>query len=461
MLGTGIAHPSTAIRIGDLAAQLPGFSAEKAKMDYETYALTHMGAETVYVDQEGKGIVHYLGEAARQAIAHAGLTTADIGAVVVATASGKDPISGIRGSVLSELDLHEAHCIELVSACTGFLEALLVGSDRAKASGDTVLVVAGDLTRTIFAKPHDYVNAALLGDGAAAAVLGPGTPGMGLREGQSTTNADWRTTACVDQDGYFVMDAHALRTRIPQAFSEQFLQGCARNGFDPANTVAIPHQTNGHLLDVLRDQLGIAPERFVNVFHKYGNCGNGSIGLALHHAFRDGHLRRGTNAVMFGAGGGFNWGHLGFTADHELLEQTPFQVLFVDENRDDAEALASAMAAAARADDEFRKLYRFTATVESSGERALQRLRDDAGIQVAVMGREAEALSDAHLAEVLKRHLHNLGFIRLAGDAGAPPLVIDGAGFTRTVAAPCATAALWQAVRDSAAALRNRDVNIP
>ena len=460
VIGTGIAHPPTAIRIGELGPKLATFSPEKARMGYEEFVLRHMGAETVFVDEERKGPAYFMARAAEKAMERAGVTASDVDAVVVTTATGTDVIAGIRGLVLHELGMYEKHTIELCSACTGFLDALLVGRDRAAVSGDTVLVVAGDAIRSRCLDPQDYVTQALFGEGASAAVLGACEPGFGLKEGQITTNSDWRADAMTGPDGWFVMDAKALGTRIPAAFAEQFVRGCRRNGFDPARTVAIPHQANGRLLEVLRQKLGLEPGLLVNVFHKYGNCGNPSIGIALHHAFRDGLLRRGTDAVLFGAGGGFNFGHLGLTADRELPEQTPFRVLFVDDDRRLAHAMAEEMSVACRADEEFRTLFTFHPVVEYSGEDGLRRMAEDASVNLVVTDQRMGEMSGARMVETLKRRARNVGYVLVTGFADEDRTVIEKAGFSRVLGKPCPPALLWETLKEGARALRNRDVNL-
>ena len=322
VIGTGISHPKTKIKVADLEPELKNFDRERAKISFGEFAAKYMGAESIYVDDEDYGASHYMVEAAQRSLECSGVTPDDIGSIYLVTCTGHDPITGIRGSIVKGLGIEKKHIVEISEACTGFMTALGAASDRAQVRGELVLVIGGDTFKSTFVDSGDFRSSALFGDAAAAAVVGPCDEGFGIKESCTITQPEWTADACEGPDGYFAMDATGLKERIPAVFAEQFIHGVRRNGFDPQTTIALPHQVNGRLLEVLSHNLeveyGTPPDHIINVFHKYGNTVAASIGIALHHAFCDGYLKRGTNAVMLGAGAGFNYGYLVFTADRAL-----------------------------------------------------------------------------------------------------------------------------------------------
>jgi len=459
--GTGIALPETPVRVGDSEQFLKNFNREIAKRSYEEHVKKYFRGETVYLDKDGKGPAFYLAEAGIKALGRAGLEMKDIDSIVLATCSAPDQSRGLRGDVLAHLGVSEFPIRELNAACTGFLDALSDAKDRAQNRNERVLVLGGDTFKSTWVNPADYLMVALFGDGAAAAVIGPCEQGFGLKEDRIVTNADWRHDAEKGPDGYAGMDAKVLGARIPTAFPEQFMRGCKQNGFDPQETIAIPHHANGRLLEKILEELKIPSDHMVNVFHKYGNTASGSVGIALHHAFRDGMLKRGTNAMLFGGGAGFNYGYMGLTADRALPEQIEYRVLFVDDDQWMVQQLAKEMASYAQKDTEFNELFKFVPLIAYSGRQGLDIMIDDRTINQVVTDFRMEAdFSGGKLVETLKRRARNIGYTLVTGYADENRDEIAGVGFQEIIRKPAKPEEVWSSIRKGAYALRNRDVNI-
>lgn len=428
ILGTGISYPLAVMRVGDIG-----------------YAPI-------------RSLTQDLAQASRRAMDRAGVRIDDIGAVILSTISGDDVIAGSRGLLARELGMRGQHVVELNAESTGFMEALSVGRDRAAVYGDKILVVAGDIFQTKFTNPGDDMSCELFGDGSAAAVLGPCEEGFGLKIGRTINYADLREDAVIDDNKrYFKMNVAALGTRIPAIFCEQYLVGCAQNGFNPANTIAIPHQADSVLLESLVEKLGIDSNNLVNVFNKYGDCVNASIGIALHHAFVDGKLTRGTNALLFGAGAGFNAGYLGFTADGKLPEQIPYRVLFIDDEHEVANTTIEQMLSLYNKDDEFRRIYKFDPVVEYSAEGGIRRMMGDNSINLIVTDQRMGAMSGSDMVMILKHRVKDVGYVLVTGFAEQDRSKIEKVGFSAIISKPYDREKLWSVVKNGAYSLYNRD----
>jgi len=70
----------------------------------------------------------------------------------------------------------------------------------------------------------------------------------------------------------------------------------------------IPHQANRHMLEHLRDKMGIAPERFFIGMEDCGNTVSASIPIAIQQARQQGRIKGGTRAMVIGFGVGYSWG---------------------------------------------------------------------------------------------------------------------------------------------------------
>ena len=72
--------------------------------------------------------------------------------------------------------------------------------------------------------------------------------------------------------------------------------------------LAIFHQANIRIIDSAVAEMKLPPEKVFNNLDRYGNTSSASIPLALDEAYRQGRIRRGSNLLFSGFGGGLAWG---------------------------------------------------------------------------------------------------------------------------------------------------------
>jgi 3-oxoacyl-[acyl-carrier-protein] synthase-3 len=209
------------------------------------------------------------------------------------------------------------------ASCLSFLVALHAAAAHVVSGAyRRVLIVSVDFgTRgRNWAEPE---SAALLGDGAAAAIL-EATP-----EGQSSAILSWRMStwpegadltevrgaglrchpndpATRPEDNLFHMKGPAVYRLALERLPDLFLGAIADAGLRVEDVdLVVPHQASGPGLALL-PRLGFAPERTVNVVAEYGNCVAASLPMALAIADREGRLRRGQHVLLCGTGAGLN-----------------------------------------------------------------------------------------------------------------------------------------------------------
>jgi 3-oxoacyl-[acyl-carrier-protein] synthase-3 len=209
------------------------------------------------------------------------------------------------------------------ATCLSFLVALHNASALVAAGAyRRVLVVSAERPspNRNLAEPE---SAALVGDGAAAAVLEP-TPkdeaseligwrmttwpkGAELTEvrgyGQRCDPSDPTTRP---EDQMFSMDGPGVfkmaRRRVVGLIQD--LLASHGLGVDDVDWV-VPHQASGPGLALL-PRLGFAAERIVNIVGEYGNCVAASIPMALAHLAANGRVRRGDRVLLVGTGAGLS-----------------------------------------------------------------------------------------------------------------------------------------------------------
>ena len=260
-------------------------------------------------------------EAAKSALADAGLGIEDVGSVLVATTTPDHLIPGTAPLVAERLGTQVA-AVDLNAACSGFVYGLQVGGAlAATGAGPVLLVGAETLTRVV--DHGDRATAVLFGDGAAAVVLvarpgarlgpfrlgadGAQAPMLHRRSGGSR----YPTTAAGLQNGDHLLtmrggDVYRHAVARMAAASTEVL---ARSGTDVADVdLFVGHQANARILEAVRARVGIAPERCHVTVERHANTSAASIPLALADARDAGRLHPGATVLLAAFGAGLTWG---------------------------------------------------------------------------------------------------------------------------------------------------------
>jgi 3-oxoacyl-[acyl-carrier-protein] synthase-3 len=263
--------------------------------------------------------------AAREAIAEAGLTPADIGFIVVGTTTPDTIFPSTACLLQARIGATAAWGFDLGAACSGFTYSLSVGwSMVATGAVDHALVVGADVMSSII----DYTDRStciLFGDGAGAAVLSPadadepgiidftheidgsGGPALCMPAGGSRLPASHDTVGrrlhYVKQDGQTVFKFAVKKNQ------EIALRLLERNGLTGADLdLYVSHQANRRIIEATAERLGLGPDKVVINLERYGNTTAGTIPLALADARREGHLKNGDLVLLASVGAGFTVG---------------------------------------------------------------------------------------------------------------------------------------------------------
>jgi 3-oxoacyl-[acyl-carrier-protein] synthase-3 len=166
-------------------------------------------------------------------------------------------------------------------------------------------------------------SAALIGDGAAAAVLEP-TPDEETSELEGYRMLTWprgaeltelrglgqrrypNHTGTMADDFLFSMDGPGIyrmaRPKVHLLVRELLADlGLSVDDID----WVVPHQASGPGLELL-PRIGFAPDRIVNIVGRYGNCISASIPMALATLGASGRVRRGDRVLLLGTGAGLS-----------------------------------------------------------------------------------------------------------------------------------------------------------
>lgn len=261
-------------------------------------------------------------EAARAALADAGIAPGDLDLIVVGTSS-PDYIFPSTSALIQTAIGATCPAVDVMAACTSFVFALQhatssIESGRAR----RVLVIGADaLTRHV-----DFTDRAicvLFGDGAGAIVLEAGDePGvLGIDLGSDGTGAD---VLCIPAGGsanpctpenaatgaqYVHMSGSDVFKFAVRVIPETTLRALEQSGLKPSDiSWVVPHQANQRILVTVAHRMGIDPARVFSNIERMGNTSAASIPLALNDLYTDAQLHPGDILALVGFGAGLTWG---------------------------------------------------------------------------------------------------------------------------------------------------------
>ena len=248
--------------------------------------------------------------ASREALERASLDAAELDLVLVGTFTQDEILPNAAPLVAAELGAAKAGAVDLGAACMGFLSGVSFAAGQIEAGRAEHVLVVGAEVLTRFLDMDDRRTAALIGDGAGAAVLTAVDPPG--RIGPVVMRSDDNSREIV----YMTRDELKLRMEGQQTFvyavdylSEVTLQAVAAAGLTLDDVdVFVYHQANARITRAVGRRLDLPGEKVVDCIERLGNTSAASIPLALDVAQREGRLVEGTRVLLAAIGAGFTWG---------------------------------------------------------------------------------------------------------------------------------------------------------
>ncbi|QQA42091.1 3-oxoacyl-[acyl-carrier-protein] synthase III C-terminal domain-containing protein [Pelagovum pacificum] len=316
--GTGRALPRTVERSDDIDCRLgrsPGSMAAATGVTQRYVCRSESQVDLAVV-------------AAEAALADAGVRASDIGLVLFGASVPYQSIPATAPLVMARLGMADgaAAGFDVNSTCLSFLSALDTAALWLSAGrADTALIVSAEVASRALPWDDDPEVAALFGDGAAAAILRrtDSTGGIratlmrsypsayeacGLKAGGTRFDyhRDPGAFAANARFGMTGKELFRLSSRHFGGFVEELLSDAGWRLEDV--DLVVPHQASPFALTHMARQVGVSPDRLVDIAALHGNQIAASIPFAFDVARTDGRAGVGSRVLMLGTSAGVSFG---------------------------------------------------------------------------------------------------------------------------------------------------------
>ncbi|MCB5203270.1 ketoacyl-ACP synthase III [Neorhizobium sp. T786] len=289
----------------------------------DEWIVQRTGIRQRYIAGEGETTASLGEEAARAALAKAGLTPDDIDMVLVATSTPDNTFPATAVNIQNRLGMKHGFAFDMQAVCSGFVFAMATADMYIRGGMAKRVLVIGAETFSRILDWKDRTTCVLFGDGAGALILeaaeGEGTVSdRGVLTAHLRSDGSHKEKLYVDGGPSTTGTVGHLRMEGREVFKHAvgMITDVIEAAFDATGTTAddldwlVPHQANRRIIDGSAKKLGIPTEKVVVTVDLHGNTSAASIPLALSVALDDGRIKKGDLVMLEAMGGGFTWGAL-------------------------------------------------------------------------------------------------------------------------------------------------------
>jgi 3-oxoacyl-[acyl-carrier-protein] synthase-3 len=282
---------------------------------------TRSGIERRRFAAEGETTSMLAIEAARAALANAGLGPEDIDGIIVATSTPDLTFPSVATMVQQGLGMTRGFGFDVQAVCAGFVYALATANAMIVSGQAERLLLIGAETFSRIMDWSDRSTCVLFGDGAGALVLGA-SDGTGTNADRGILSVDlnsdgrYRDMLYVDggvsttgASGKLRMQGNALFRQAVEKLAATAETALGKAGLAAADIDwIVPHQANIRIIQGTARKLGLSMDRVILTVQDHGNTSAASIPLALSVGVAEGRIKRGDLVLSEAIGGGLAWG---------------------------------------------------------------------------------------------------------------------------------------------------------
>lgn len=282
---------------------------------------TRSGIERRHFAAEGQHTSDLAAEAAKAALAQAGLTAGDIDAIVVATSTPDLTFPSVATMVQQKIGMERGFGFDVQAVCAGFVFALTTANGLILSGQAERVLVIGAETFSRIMDWTDRGTCVLFGDGAGALILeaqeSTGTTAdRGILSADLNSDGRYKDMLFVDggvsstgTSGKLRMQGNALFRQAVEKLASTADAALHKAGLTHSDVDwIVPHQANIRIIQGTAKKLGVPMERVVLTVQDHGNTSAASIPLALSVGAATGKIKTGDLVLTEAIGGGLAWG---------------------------------------------------------------------------------------------------------------------------------------------------------
>jgi 3-oxoacyl-[acyl-carrier-protein] synthase-3 len=287
----------------------------------DEWIVERTGIRFRHIAGEGETTATLATDAARRALAAAGIEADAVGLIVLATSTPDQTFPASATKVQAALGIDDCVAFDVQAVCSGFLYAISAAESMIRGGTADTAIVIGSETFSRILDWEDRTTCVLFGDGAGAVVLraeesGDGAEARGILSVKLHADGRHNQLLYVDGGPSTTGTVGKLRMKGKEVFRHAVVNlasvmgealGQAGLAIGDVDWV-VPHQANRRILDATARKLDLPAERVVVTVDEHANTSAASVPLALDTAVRDGRIARGDLIVLEAMGGGFTWG---------------------------------------------------------------------------------------------------------------------------------------------------------
>jgi 3-oxoacyl-[acyl-carrier-protein] synthase-3 len=314
IIGTGSYVPERILTNGEL---------EKMVETSDEWIVSRTGIRERRIAAEDEFTSDLAANAARRAIAQAGIEPDEIDLIIVATVTPDMFFPSTACFVQQKIGAKRAACFDVSAACSGFLYAIEIAQQFIMSSTyNTVLVIGADKLSSIV-DWTDRNTCVLFGDGAGAAVLRNRAGSHGVIHTYMGSNGALTDVLYMPGGGCrFPTTAESIAQKLntikmngkeTYKYAVTALLTAANAALAGAGLKAddlaciIPHQANLRIIEAVADRMGVPIERFMVNLNRFGNTSAAAVAIALDEANRTERMKLGDYVLLIVFGGGLTW----------------------------------------------------------------------------------------------------------------------------------------------------------
>lgn len=308
IVGTGSYLPDKCLTNRDLESRVE---------TTDDWIVSRTGIRQRHIAADGQMTSDLAVEAARRAIAAAGIDNNEIDLIIVATSTPDMVFPATACIVQDKLGISGGAAFDMQAVCSGFVYALATADKFIRSGAHRCALVIGAEVFSRILDWNDRATCVLFGDGAGAVVLkASDSPGIL----SSHLHADGRHRDILETPGHVAhgqvtgtpflkMEGGAVFKLAVRVLEEVAHEALSANGLTVGDIDwLIAHQANIRILTHTAKKLGLPDHKLVVTVDRHANTSAASIPLALDVAVRDGRIQPGHHILLEGVGGGFTWG---------------------------------------------------------------------------------------------------------------------------------------------------------